>query len=133
MGDRIYFGKHWVRLINDDTLFFKFIGPIDKKDAQESTDLVRRFMANGKSFFVVSDLSELGAMEPEARRMASRWFSENNIAASNVFGSKWTTRAIAEMVIALLRVMGRLSFPISFSRTESEAMAWIEEQRRLRA
>lgn len=122
-----------MRMIEDDLIFFKFVGSLELKDSEISTDLMRTLTNSGRSLFLVCDVSELGNMEPEARRMASQWYSQNNIAGSVTFGAKWTTRALAEMVYGALRVMGKLSFPVGFVQTEAEALTWVADQRRRRA
>ena len=86
MGERIYFGTHWFQVEKDDVILFKFIGAIDEEDSRQARRLVQPVIDSGSHFYILCDVSELGAMSPAARKMAAEWYVLPNILGTASFG-----------------------------------------------
>lgn len=131
MDGKLYFGKHWMHLAGD-ILFCKYIGTISVPDVQESMRLLDGKLLPGHTYYIIADVAEVTGMDAEARKISTEWFAQHDIGATVNFGAGAVTRAIGALILSLLRLLHRNQMSSHFVKTEEEARAWIEEQRRRR-
>jgi len=127
-------GAHRYRFEEPDLFIVRIVGDVTRSDTEAMFDELEALATKaGRLVFWLSDISELGQVSQEARKLPltrdpSRW-----LRGSAVFGGSFHQRLVANLVmkaIPLLRPSRRMS-PLAFCATEAEARAFVEEQRRL--
>lgn len=132
MDGKLHFGKHWLRL-DEDVLSCKYSGMISLPDVQESMRMLEDMLLPGRTYYIIADVAEVTGMEAEARKLSTEWFARHEIGGAVNFGASAMTRAIGALIQSTLRLLYRNHMPAHFVKTEEEARAWIQEQRRCRA
>lgn len=132
MSGKQYIGKNWICL-EGDTLFCKYSGVITLADVKESSRLLEQLFLPGQTYYIITDVSGVTGMEAEARRASTEWFTRHDIGGAVNFGAGTAIRAIAALILGLLRRLHRSTLNAHFVQTEAEARAWVQEQRQLRA
>lgn len=124
--------KHWIRL-EGDVLFCKYVGMITLSNVKEQMQILDQQFEPGKTYYIIADVSEVSGMEAAARKLSTDWFANHDIGGAVNFGIGLATRAISALILSLLRLMHKNSMPTHFVKTEEEARAWVDAQRRRRA
>ena len=132
MDGKLHFGKHWMRL-EGDILYCKYTGLISVPDVRESMQLLDKMLVPGRTYYIIADVADVTGMEAEARRISTEWFATHNIGGAVNFGAGAVTRAIAALILSMLRLLHRNHMSSEFVKTEEEARAWVEAQRRRRS
>lgn len=131
MDDILHFGKHWMRL-EGDILFCKYVGIITVPDVQESMQMLDKRLVKGTTYYILADTSAVTGMEAAARKISTDWYARHDIGCAVNFGAGAVTRAVAALILSLLRLLHKNDLPSHFVKTEEEGRAWIQEQRRRR-
>lgn len=132
MDGKLHFGKHWMRL-EGDILNCKYTGLISVPDVRESMQLLDKMLIPGRTYYIIADVADVTGMEAEARRISTEWFATHDIGGAVNFGAGAVTRAIAALILSMLRLLHRNHMSSQFVKTEEEARAWVAEQRRHRS
>jgi len=130
--DKLYSGKHWMRL-EGDILRCKYVGMITALDVQTFMHSFDKMLAPRQTYYVIADVAEVTGMEAEARKIATEWFARYDLGGTVNFGAGALTRAIGALIVSLLRLLHNNDMSTHFVKTEEEARAWIQQQRRRRA
>lgn len=132
MDGKLHFGKHWMHL-DGDILFCKYVGMITASDVQTTMPFLEQKFTPGVTYYIVCDVSEVTGMEATARKISTDWFAKHDIGGTVNFGAGAVTRAIAALILSLLRMLHKNDMQTQFVKTEEEALTWVQEQRRRRA
>jgi hypothetical protein len=125
-------GAHTVREEPPDVFF---VGPEGDVSGPEMTliiEALERFAAGRERVFYVTDVTRLGTLSPEARKVAARSPSRVRLASVVVYGANFHQRVMTTLLIksaALFRRSEEVT-PAVFLDTEARAQAWIDERRR---
>lgn len=125
-------GKHLAK-IEGDTLYFRLVGDLNLQEVLEYFKLAEKVVADRGSVYLVDDISGLGSVPPEVRRAAGDWLGNSSCHGVALYGGSVAARTIALLVVGVTRMLGKLSFPIVFVKSEQEARDWIRLQHRKRA
>lgn len=125
-------GTHVAR-VEGDTLFFHPVGDLNLQEVLEYFKLAEQVVAQRGGVYFIDDISKLGSAPPEVRRVAGDWLGHNPCLGVALYGGSVAARTIALLVVGVTRMLGKLSFPIVFVKSEQEARDWVKAQHRKRA
>jgi len=126
-------GRHAYRFEPPDVYFVRVIGSISGDEMRRMLEVARELAARaGDKVIWLEDISQLGDVSPEARKMAASMTSTPSVRATVLFGGSFHQRVVANLVIQASKLLRtkRLNLPIVFLATEAEARAFIERLRR---
>ncbi|MBL8634212.1 MAG: hypothetical protein JNM40_13405 [Myxococcales bacterium] len=122
-------GRHKLT-VEDDIVVLTQIGDHVQAEVLQVTVVMAEVLAaHGRLFFLL-DLTQAEKTAPEARRHIAEWSKRNRISGIALFGGSVAARAVSSLAIAAIRLFRGDHTPTVFTATESEARAWIAEQRR---
>lgn len=117
-------GRHLL-VQEGDTLVFRMVGTFTMADAAPFYAIVERVYGQHGRCFLLTDVTEMGHVELEARRYVAQR-SEQQIDAIAVVGANAAIRTIAELMFAAIRLMRRRkAAAIEFVKDEAEARRWL--------
>jgi len=125
-----YVGNHSFRTEPPDVFSIRYSGDVLRAEAEEMTDAYEQFYKEGRRIYLLLDLTRIGAIPAESRKLAAARAARRKNEHAVFFGASFTMRLVTRLVtkaIALAR--GEPDFSV-FVATEAEARAWIEAQRR---
>jgi hypothetical protein len=128
-GDAGHIGAHRFWHEPPDTLVFCVNGDVREGDVEAYLREMERF-AQGKSYiFTMSDVTRMGSMSPEARKVAARPYPKE-VRGMAVYGASFGQRVFIMLLSKAFSVLSKApSTPLGMFETEEEARAWIREQR----
>ena len=92
---------------------------------------ITRLTAEQDRFLVLTDISRIGKISPEARKRASEQVETLRICGGAAFGATFPQRVIVTLLARVLSLFGNHSErPLVIVETEAQARAWIETRRR---
>ena len=114
-----------------DLFFLRDRGDVSATDAAGLIDEIRKLSATGGPILLLNDISELGSVPAEARKLISQRNVFGQIRALGMFGGTFAQRIIVTLVLttARLGLRGSRFPPIRYFVTEAEARAWLESTR----
>ncbi|XYH92992.1 hypothetical protein ACMHYB_34695 [Sorangium sp. So ce1128] len=124
-------GKHTARVDeHEDTLELTLRGDVTLDDAKQMFDFMAARFAGRSYMLVTGDMSELGHVVAEARRMlvtdASRIPPIRGLVYYRV---GFTARVLTELVVRAYALATGADLPVHFVKDEAEAGAWLERRR----
>lgn len=128
----IQIGKH-IGHIEDDILFLELGGDLTPEEARTYLQLAEGLVERYGCFYIVDNIANFGAAPPEVRRMVADWLAKHSCAGAALVGGSITARTVALLVLGIMRMLGKQSFPVEFVKTEQDARAWIAARRQRRA
>ncbi|MDI1478858.1 STAS/SEC14 domain-containing protein [Polyangium sp. y55x31] len=129
------FGTHLHRFEPPDLYIVRIRGNVLGEDMLAQVEALQALAElTGRGVFWVADVSEMGSLTPQARRVAAADEFAGLRAihrGSAVIGASFTTRVMATLLIRAVRVLEpHRSRPVAFVETEAEARAFLEPYRR---
>lgn len=125
-----HIGEHVIRLEPPNVVFLRFRGDLSGLELSRLLDRVEQFTEDQPEVFGLADLSRLGMLSPEVRRIAAtrRYGAQNRGAA--IFGASFRQRVIATLVMRAAELFQGRAPPIAFFDDEAQARAWIADRTR---
>ncbi|MDI1433915.1 STAS/SEC14 domain-containing protein [Polyangium sorediatum] len=123
------FGEHVYRFEAPDVVHIRNVGDVALEDMQRMFELIRAARAQvGGLVFWLSDITQMGHVRAEARKLAIESDTNKNLRGTAIYGGNFKQRAIANLAIKAARVLrpSRVLTPFKFVATEAEARAYIE-------
>lgn len=129
------FGAHLQRFEPPDLYIVRIRGNVLGEDMRAQVEALQALAEHtGGGVFWIADVSEMGSLTPQARRMAAaEEFAgvRTLLRGSAVVGASFTTRVVATLLIRAVRALEpRRIRPVAFVETEAEARAFLEPYRR---
>lgn len=129
------FGTHLHRFEPPDLYIVRMQGTVLGDDMRSQIEALQALAERtGGGIFWMADVTAMGALTPEARRVAAAKEHEEVRAVlrgSAVVGASFTTRVMASLLLRAVRALrpdtGR---PVAFVETEAEARAFLDPHRR---
>lgn len=126
-------GAHRYRFEPPDLVLLRDHGDVSPEEMQRIAEMIQRFrVVAGKPVCFINDISAMGDLPADTRKLAALGDALNSIRAIALVGADLRRRILARLVInaaKLARRPGNLP-PIVFFSIEAEARAWIEGFRR---
>ncbi|UQA56164.1 hypothetical protein [Polyangium aurulentum] len=136
MADRVdelwlHNGAHLYRFEPPDLLRSRPVGLISREELSTSLDIIELHGRKAPLFWIV-DLSRLGGIAPNARRLLSERDARSLLRAIVLVGGSFQQRVLATLAIRAVRLFWRhkTHVPFHFFATEAEGRAWVEAERR---
>jgi hypothetical protein len=79
--------------------------------------------------FMLTDVTRTLEVAADARRLIAEWGKTHYVVASALFGPSGSTLAMLTLITSAMKLVGKGDRNIRFFAKESEARAWLEEQR----
>jgi hypothetical protein len=118
-----------------DLYIIRMNGDVSADDMRMQIDALRAIaQRTGGGVFWLCDVTQMGALSPEARRTAaeaSKKGVQDVLRGSAVFGASFATRVMVGLMVRAVRILkpGKHR-PLAFVETEAEARAFLDEQRK---
>ncbi|MBL9008752.1 MAG: hypothetical protein JNJ46_31120 [Myxococcales bacterium] len=124
-------GPHQVQ-VDGEAIFVSFSGPYLPDEARQLLTLADGLYRKYGAVVLVADVSQLGSMGAETRRVVGTW-PFLGIYQTIVYNATKPLRILLDLMSAARRLLG-LKNPVQLQlvATHREAVSWLAEQRRLR-
>ncbi|WP_437923144.1 hypothetical protein WMF37_29425 [Sorangium sp. So ce291] len=124
-------GKHTVRVgEHQDTIVLTLRGDVTLDDAKQIFDFMAARFAGQSYMLVTGDMSELGHVLAEARKMLVTASSRIPPIRGLVYHrASFTARVLTELVVRGYALATGADFPVHFVKDEAEAGAWLARRR----
>jgi hypothetical protein len=128
----LQFGAHVVTLEPPDTFILRVVGELDEPQVAEVLDEFERFTEGRARAYLLIDLSRMGHLTPEARRLAAVRQLPPAYGGLVLFGGTFQQQLVARLATMAGwflrgRALGKPR-PVT-AKDEEAARAWVEEQR----
>lgn len=129
-------GSHEVE-VEGDLLQLHARGPFTLKDMKEFTDLAEVHAQQIGYLLILNDLREAQTLSAEVRRYSAERARETKqrgspiYAASAAYGAGPVVRGLAALYFAMLRLVSDGAQNNIIAKSEAEARAYLDEQRRI--
>lgn len=131
MTDEPYSGPSVFRFEPPDVVHVATVGDVSGDEMAALLREMGRLAAGREHFFLLDDISQIGKISPEARKLATEEVDSLKMRGIAVFGAKFSQRVIATLLARLLTLFGKFGDrPVVIVETEAQARAWIEARRR---
>lgn len=129
-ADEVKVGETVVRLEPPDILYFEVVGGPAIDEAIKIMDGAAR-LAEGKAhLFVLSNIARSSDFPPDARKLVADRLTTLPVRATALFGGSFQVRVLITLVYAIRDLIkGGAKSPTRFCANETEARAWLDEQR----
>jgi hypothetical protein len=127
-------GKHLLRVDPPDLVLVRAQGDLLPDELREMLDEARRLAAVVGPVLWLSDISALGDMPAETRKVAAMSGVLTFVHASACIGARPIPRALVTLILHAAKLTNARSSmpPFRFVGTEAEGRAWLAEVRRSR-
>jgi hypothetical protein len=122
-------GAHTLRFEPPDILFLRPSGAMSGIEASEILDAFTQFAERRPCAFGLMDVSELGSITAETRRIVIKWKRPRSSDMA-VYGASFRHRVTLQLLSKAAQLLGHDRPPTNFLETEREARAYLEERRR---
>ncbi|WP_437751626.1 hypothetical protein [Sorangium sp. So ce1389] len=124
-------GKHTVRVgEHEDTLDLTLRGDVTADDAKQIFDFMAARFAGRSYMLVTGDMSELGHVVAEARKMIVTYARRIPPIRGLVYHrASFTAKVLTELVIRAYALATGADLPVHFVKDEAEAGAWLARRR----
>lgn len=113
-----------------DVVAFILAGDIHEAEMHAILAFARR-LSEGDVYTVI-DLSRVGTVSPEARRVVRETPAHPTLRSVAVVGASFHLRVLATLIMKALAMVAKRSFDLAFFRSDDEARAWIADLRQKR-
>jgi len=130
--ERLQVGAHLVEIEQPDTFVVRFSGDVDGGDVSQVLDVFEGFATGRGRAYLLVDLSGLGQVTPEARRVSGMRQLPPEYAGLSLFGGTFEQQLVAKLAtMAGWLLRGRyLGKPMPVCmKLEREARAWVAAQK----
>lgn len=125
-----YSGPSELRFEPPDVVFCKTIGDVTEDEMIDLLTEMKRLAKDSPHFFLLNDLSQIGTISPQARKLAADRVSDLHLRGIAVYGASFSQRVVAMFIAQVLNLVGKSADrPIKIAESEAEARAWIEKRR----
>jgi hypothetical protein len=129
--EEVRVGTHLARFEPPDVLVLVMEGDESAADAEGMLVAMRAFAKGRDRVFVLSNITRLGTISAEARRISADANNIENVRAVAAFGGSFAQRVMAKLVLTAFEILGQGSAaPTRFFDTEAHARAWFDQLRR---
>jgi hypothetical protein len=123
-------GRHTVSFEPPRLICFVLCGDISVQEIVDIAAFVQEKTGHLPFVLGLGDLSELGDIPSEARKMGASLIAQTRYGALAFFGASFKALIVAKLVLGALRLFTRDQVPKAFFDTEAQARAWLEERAR---
>lgn len=131
MTDLSYVGTTTIHLEPPDIVRLKAEGDLSAEDMARIFAEITRLTVTQSRYFVLTDISGLGKISPDARKRASEQIDTLRVCGGAAFGATFPQRVLVTLLSRVLSLFGNFADrPLVIVETEAQARAWIEARRR---
>jgi hypothetical protein len=125
-------GSHQMRAEEPDLFFIRFRGDLAAAEVAQIIDAIQRRAAERGPLLVLHDISALGDMPVETRKVVAQSDVLDSVAEVVYIGGSFVQRIAVMLGVSAARLgMRKKRFPsVHFFATDAEARVWLEERRR---
>lgn len=120
--------RHVAR-VTEDILDVNTDGEFSLSDMQTVIGLAEQIIDQYGYYFTLTDVSHMGGLTPQARRLAATWSKTHPVAGIAMYGAKLTTRALLTLLMRAMNLVRRDPFPVTFTQNHREGLDWIATRR----
>lgn len=131
-ADKASPGASAVRREALDICRWTFVGDISGDEMRRLFEVQKEVMKGAPHLLLLIDLSRVGNVSPEARKVGAANNLEEKALGTAIFGASLHVRMLATLVTmagSVLRKLKATDSPVRFFETEREALAWLNERR----
>jgi hypothetical protein len=128
MVEAHHIGKHTVES-EGDFVVARFFGDESPEEGAVIADILTRYLRAQPRLYVLVDVSKVGDIPGETRKLWLHWFNKHVPEAVVVLGAGIAVRTIAKMAAASTRVLFGREPRFVFVESEDEGRAWVDEHR----
>lgn len=110
----------------------RFTVDIDEERMREAIAFVRRGAEATGRVLILCDYQGARSIEPAARAMVLEGLRGVRLEAVAFVGVSFHLRVLATLMTKVFQIVTKQSYPVRFFDTETEARAWLLDQRRAR-
>lgn len=121
-------GNHRIR-VEGDLVFSVWDGPSTLEEIQAYHAINERVIAEHGRLFSLIDMRKAHRPPPEARKWITEWSSRFHINAVACFGTSFTVRTFANLLVRAIRLIKGPEGVIAFFDTEAQARAFLDAER----
>lgn len=125
-------GEH-VFTVRGDVISSTYSGDFTLAQAAQYLDLIETVLKEHPAYYAFGDVSRMGTLPAEARRLLVERHKSYRCAGAAVLGASTLLRSLILMTVRALTVLGRISTPVRFVKSEEEAQAWFDSLRAVAA
>lgn len=124
-------GAHEISFEAPDIFVVRVRGDVLLADVKHMFAELERFAAGAERVYWMTDISELGTIGPDARKLAARSPQLPQLKGAVICGGGLLQRMAATLALNASRLLrgSRPHKPVLFTSTEAEGRAWIVRQR----
>ena len=123
-------GPHLIQ-VEDDIIITRLHGTFTLEHAQTWCQISEDLIAKYGGIFSISDFRAGGTIQPESRCHIGQWPGVPKVRGLAMFGASLMLRVIMTMIVRAAKLLRNYTVPLITVATETEARAWIAEQRRI--
>lgn len=128
----IRIGRHVIQM-EPDIFYAAGNGDISAADASAFFDALEQFKSTRERFYYLIDLSNVGALEPAARKVMVQDKRGVGNDASAFFGASFPVRVLFTLIMKAAALLSEYKLVFAFCASEAEARAFLDERRRVGA
>lgn len=121
-------GEH-VFTVHGDVISSTYSGDFTLAQAAQYLDLIEAVLKEHRAYYAFGDVSRMGSLPADARRLIVERHKAYPCAGAAVLGASTLLRSLIVMTVRALTVLGRISTPVRFVKSEDEARAWFDSLR----
>lgn len=128
MVEAHHIGKHTVES-EGDFVVARFFGDESPEEGAVIADILTRYLHAQPRLYVLVDVSKVGDIPGETRKLWLHWFNKYSPEAVVVLGAGIAVRTIAKMASASTRVLFGREPRFVFVESEDEGRTWVDQHR----
>lgn len=122
------FGKHELYL-ESDLVISRVKGVVTLADVQQLLVSFEEVLARHGHALLLADNAQFTSIDADARRLGARWAAGKPVLAMATYNAGFAARALLTLIMKGINLVSPRPLPFAFVKTESEARAWLAEQR----
>jgi len=129
-GSIVAIGRHQGHL-DGELLALEVRGMMTAADVRSLQAIVGERLSTQGRCFIIADLKAMTGIDAEGRRSMAQWSKDHAdpVSGAALYGAGFATRALINLTLSAIKLIGHQQIEISFVRDEAEARAWVAGQR----
>lgn len=122
------FGKHEL-YHESDLVISRVKGVVTLADVQQLLSCFDEVLARHGHALLLADNAQFTSIDADARRLGARWATGKPVLGMATYNAGLAARTLLTLIMKGINLVSPRPLPFAFVKTESEARAWLAEQR----
>jgi hypothetical protein len=115
-----------------DLAVLSLVGVITEQEAHTVNAEIARLAEGTAGIFVLADVTQLGSMPADVRKVAADTSPSSSLAGIAILGASFHSRILLTLLMKAIAVFRGYSAPLRYFDAEAEARVWIAAERKNR-